>query len=55
MNVPLSRPNISEREIQCVTRVLRTGQLSLGPLTSEFEEKFTAYRGTRFAVATITP
>jgi perosamine synthetase len=52
MKIPLSKPAIGEREIELVTRVLRSGQLSLGPLLAEFEEKFAAYVGTRYAVAT---
>jgi perosamine synthetase len=52
MRIPLSRPDIGEREIEYVTRVLRTGQLSLGPKLAEFEEKFAAYAGTRCAIAT---
>jgi len=31
MNVPLSCPDITELEVEYVTRVLRSGQLSLGP------------------------
>ncbi len=34
-----------------MARVLRSGQLSLGPRVVEFEEKFAAYVGTRYAVA----
>jgi perosamine synthetase len=52
MKIPLSRPDIGEREIELVTRVLRSGQLSLGPVLAEFEEKFAAYVGTRYAIAT---
>jgi perosamine synthetase len=52
MRIPLSRPDIGEREIECVVRVLRSGQLSLGPCVTEFEEKFAAYAGTRYAVVT---
>ncbi len=52
MNIPLSKPDISELEIEYVTRVLRGGELSLGPRLREFEEKFAAYAGTRYAVAT---
>lgn len=52
MRIPLSRPDIGEREIEQVTRVLRSGQLSLGPLLHEFEEKFSSYAGTKYAVAT---
>ena len=50
--IPLSRPDIGEREIELVTRVLRSGQLSLGPVLAEFEEKFADYAGTRYAIAT---
>jgi perosamine synthetase len=51
MNVPLSRPDITELEVEAVTRVLRSGQLSLGPRVPEFEEKFAGYVGARYAVA----
>jgi perosamine synthetase len=51
MNVPLSCPDITELEVEYVTRVLRSGQLSLGPCVAEFEEKFAAYVGARYAVA----
>jgi perosamine synthetase len=52
VNIPLCRPDITEREIEYVTRALRSGQLSLGPRLAEFEERFAAYIGTRYAVAT---
>jgi perosamine synthetase len=52
VSIPLSRPVIGEREIECVTRVLRSGTLSLGPMVEEFEARFAAYVGTRYAVAT---
>ena len=52
MRIPLSQPDIGEREIEYVTNVLRSGQLSLGPKVAEFEEKFADYVGTRYAVAT---
>lgn len=52
MRIPLSQPDIGEREIEYVTNVLRSGQLSLGSKLEEFEEKFADYVGTRYAVAT---
>jgi perosamine synthetase len=52
MRIPLSQPDIGEREIEYVTNVLRSGQLSLGPKLAEFEENFADYVGTRYAVAT---
>jgi perosamine synthetase len=51
MNVPLSRPDITELEVEYVTSVLRSGQLSLGPRVAEFEDKFAAYAGAQYAVA----
>jgi perosamine synthetase len=52
MNIPLARPDIGAREIEYVTRAVRSGQLSLGPYLAEFEEKFAAYVGSRHAIAT---
>jgi perosamine synthetase len=49
--IPLSRPDISESDIQSVVDVLRTPHLSLGPKLPEFEEAFCAYTGARFATA----
>jgi perosamine synthetase len=51
MRIPLSSPDIGDREIEAVTEVLRSGQLSLGPRVAEFEKKFAAYVGTRYAIA----
>ena len=52
MSIPLSKPDIGDDEIHYVTDVLRSGKLSLGPRLAEFEQKFAAYVGTQFAVAT---
>jgi perosamine synthetase len=51
LNVPLSSPDITDREVEYVTQVLRSGQLSLGPRVAAFEEKFAAYAGVRHAIA----
>lgn len=48
---PLSRPDISEADIQSVVDVLRTPFLSLGPMLGEFERAFCDYTGARFATA----
>ena len=50
--IPLSRPDISESDIQAVADVLRTPFLSLGPKLQEFEAAFGAFAGARFATAT---
>jgi perosamine synthetase len=47
----LSRPDISEADIQSVVGVLRTPFLSLGPKVGEFERAFCDYTGARFATA----
>src|SRR5215467_13224629 len=52
MNIPLSKPDIGELEIAQVVEVLRSQRLSLGPKLDEFEQKFAAYVGARYAVAT---
>lgn len=49
--IPLSRPDLSEMEIEEVLGVLRTPWLSLGPKVLEFEERFAAFVGVRHAVA----
>jgi len=51
MHVPLSNPDITEKEIQSIIEVLRTPNLSLGPKLKEFEEKFATYVGQHYAVA----
>ena len=51
MGIPLSRPDVTEREIERVVQVLRSPNLSLGPTLREFEEVFAGYLGRRRAVA----
>ncbi len=51
MQIPLSRPDITEREIEAVCAVLRTPNLSLGPKLAEFEAAFAEYIGRKRAVA----
>lgn len=50
--ISISRPQIGEEEKVAVLRVLESGQLAQGPRVQEFEEKFAAWCGTKFAVAT---
>ncbi len=51
MQIYLSRPDITEKEIEAVCEVLRSPNLSLGPKLQEFESAFTKYIGTKRAVA----
>jgi len=49
--IPLSAPDITQLEIDAVTRVLRTPHLSLGPELSAFESALAAYHAVPHAVA----
>ncbi|UCC98348.1 MAG: DegT/DnrJ/EryC1/StrS family aminotransferase [Phycisphaerales bacterium] len=51
MTIHLSRPDITDREIEAVCAVLRSPNLSLGPRLAEFEGAFARYIGTKRAVA----
>ena len=51
MRIPLSAPDIGEQEIQAVTEVLRSTQLSLGSKLEEFEQCVAEYLGAAHAVA----
>ncbi|MFH1400762.1 MAG: DegT/DnrJ/EryC1/StrS family aminotransferase [Nanoarchaeota archaeon] len=51
MRVPQSRPHIDDDDIDGVIKVLRSGNLSLGPKQTEFEKAIAAYVGTKHAVA----
>lgn len=51
MQIPLSRPDVTEGEIEQVVEVLRSPNLSLGPTLRQFEEAFAMYIGRRHAVA----
>ena len=49
--LPFSRPSISEEEIAAVGDVLRSGWITTGPKTKEFEARFAEYCGVKNALA----
>ena len=49
--IPLAKPEIGAREEELVLEVLRSGQLSLGPMLERFEREFAAWLGVDDAVA----
>jgi perosamine synthetase len=51
VKIPLSSPDIGDLEVEYVSRVLRSNQLSLGPVLAEFEDKFATYAQTKYAIA----
>jgi perosamine synthetase len=50
MKVPLSGPDITQKEIDAVMDVMRSGILSIGPKLEEFEHKIAEYIGVKHAV-----
>jgi len=51
-DIPLSRPDVTRREIEYVVSVLKTPHLSLGPVLQKFEDRLAKFVGSRFAIAT---
>ena len=49
-NIPFSPPDMSEAEIAQVAEALRSGWITTGPKTKEFERQIAAYVGTQKAV-----
>jgi len=49
--IPLSSPDIIDKDIEAVVGVMKTRYLSIGPKVVEFEKKMGSFAGTRYAVA----
>ncbi|NIQ37470.1 MAG: polysaccharide biosynthesis protein, partial [Proteobacteria bacterium] len=49
--IPLSRPDITQKDIHAVVEVLKTPNLSLGPKLSEFERRMADFTETKHAIA----
>src|SRR3712207_5064251 len=49
--VPLADVTVTDADLEAVLAAYRSGWLSMGPQTQEFEEAFAEYVGTRRAVA----
>jgi perosamine synthetase len=50
--IPLARPEIGTREEELILEVLRSGQLSLGPMGERFEREFASWLGVPDVVMT---
>lgn len=50
-NIPFSPPDISNKEIKAVEEVLKSGWITTGPKTKEFEKQVASYCGTNCSVA----
>jgi perosamine synthetase len=51
INIPLSRPDITDLERRYIMEVLETPHLSLGPRLVEFEKKLAVYASVKHAIA----
>ena len=51
MKVPLSSPDIAEKDIESVVGVMKTRFLSIGPKVVEFEKRVDSFAETKYAVA----
>ena len=52
--LPLSRPSISERDIEGVVECLRSGWITTGPVCKSFEDKFCELTGASHAISLIS-
>ena len=49
MNISFSPPDITEEEIQAVAEALRSGWITTGPRTKEFERQIAEFTGAKKA------
>src|SRR5437016_8982318 len=54
LSIPFHRSSVGEEEVQAVAEVIRSGWLTMGPKTFEFEKEFAKYVGAQHAVAVST-
>ena len=50
MQIPFHKTHTTDEEIEAVTQAIKSGWLTMGPKCVEFEEKFSDYIGSKFAV-----
>jgi perosamine synthetase len=48
--IQVFKPSLGEEEFEALREIFKTGWIGLGPKTAEFEQKFAAYVGARYAV-----
>lgn len=51
MKIQLAKPDITQKEIDAVVEVMKSGVLSIGPKIKEFERKIAERAGVKYAVA----
>ena len=50
MRIPLSKPDITQKDIDAVVEVLQSDILSIGPKILEFEKNMADFIGTKHAI-----
>src|SRR3954454_9518959 len=50
--IPIAQPFLTQEEAQAAYDTILTGWITQGPKVQEFEEKFAAYTGASYAIAT---
>jgi dTDP-4-amino-4,6-dideoxygalactose transaminase len=50
VSVPFHQASLGEEEVQALADVIRSGWITMGPRTVEFEKQFAAYVGARHAI-----
>jgi len=50
--IPIAKPDIGTAEIQAVSEVMRSGNITSGEHVINFEKQFAMYCGTQHAIAT---
>lgn len=48
--IQVFKPSLGEAEFDAVKKVMQSGWIGLGPITQEFEEKFSSYIGAKYAI-----
>jgi perosamine synthetase len=51
MNIPFHKTPVGEEEINAVVEVMKSGWLTMGPATIEFERKFKEFVGSKYALS----
>ena len=51
MNIPFHKPHITNKELDAVSKTIRSDWLTMGPKTLEFEEAFKQHIGSDYAIS----
>jgi perosamine synthetase len=49
--IPIAKPYLTKKEAKAAYETILTGWITQGPRVAEFEQKFAAYTGAKYAVA----